>query len=433
MTESQLLLLGALVVVTGLDLLSVAGITGLLNINHARLLSMQAGQEDRFKPTLRLAEPPLTGRADASVQLATGVLRFLIAGLALLNLGTWVLVGGTGWLFIVKIVGIIVLAGLLLAWLEWIAVQNAIRHPETWALRATLLIRIWLAIFYPLAALGNLLYSGSINAHASSVTEDELKSLVDAGQQNGVLEQEERKMIYSIFQLGDTLAREIMIPRIDITALDIQTPFDQAVDSLLQFGFSRVPVYEESIDNILGVLYTKDLLRVWRQHDQVKSLRDLLRSAYFIPEAKKVDELLAEMQSQRVHMAVVVDEYGGVAGLVTLEDIVEEIVGEIQDEFDQAEELPYQEVGQGEYLFQGRIGLDDFNEIMGSNLPSDEAETLGGFIYSRVGRVPASGESIHVDNLMLTVTQVSGRRIRKVRAQWIPITPESREEKTNVD
>jgi CBS domain containing-hemolysin-like protein len=215
--------------------------------------------------------------------------------------------------------------------------------------------------------------------------------------------------------------------------LDVQTPFDQAVDNLLASGYSRVPVFEESIDNILGVLYTKDLLRIWRQNDQVGSLRDLLRPAYFIPEAKKVDELLAEMQSQRVHMAVVVDEYGGVAGLVTLEDIVEEIVGEIQDEFDQAEELPYQKLGQKEYLFQGRIGLDDFNEIMGSNLPSDEAETLGGFIYNQVGRVPANGESIQVDNLTLTVTQVSGRRIRKVRAQWNPVTPESREEKINVD
>lgn len=433
MTDQQLLLSVVLVLILGLDLFSVAGINGLLNTNYARLLSMQAGEESRFKHVLRLAEPRFTQRANASVQLASGVLRFLIAGLTLLILWTWVLAGSLAWVVSMKIAGVFIIAGLLLAWLEWIAAQNAIRQPEAWALRGTALIRIWMVTFYPLAALGNLLYAGSIDAQASNVTEDELKSMVDAGQQTGVLEQEERKMIYSIFQLGDTLAREIMIPRIDITALDVQTPFDQAVDNLLASGYSRVPVFEESIDNILGVLYTKDLLRIWRQNDQVGSLRDLLRPAYFIPEAKKVDELLAEMQSQRVHMAVVVDEYGGVAGLVTLEDIVEEIVGEIQDEFDQAEELPYQKLGQKEYLFQGRIGLDDFNEIMGSNLPSDEAETLGGFIYNQVGRVPANGESIQVDNLTLTVTQVSGRRIRKVRAQWNPVTPESREEKINVD
>ena len=432
MTE-QLLFSAVFVLLVGLDLFSAAGIAGLLNINRTRLLARQAGAEDRYKHTLRLSEPNTTQRANASTRLALGVLRFCIAGLALLILGNWVFEVNPGGVTVLKIAGVLFAAGLALAWLEWIASQRAVRSPETWALRCTPLLRIWIMIFYPLAAIANLINSGSIDVVSASVTEDELKSLVDAGQQDGVLEQEEREMIYSIFELGDTLAREIMVPRIDITALDVETPFDQAVDSLLQSGNSRVPVYQNGIDHILGVLYAKDLLRVWRQHDQLTSLRDLLRPAYFIPEAKKVDELMAEMQSQRVHMALVVDEYGGIAGLVTLEDIVEEIVGEIQDEFESAEDLPYQEIGQGEYQFQGRIGLDDFNEIMGSSIPSDEAETLGGFIFNRVGRVPATGETVQVENLMLTVTQVSGRRIRKVRAQWIPVTPESQEKKTHVD
>jgi CBS domain containing-hemolysin-like protein len=146
-------------------------------------------------------------------------------------------------------------------------------------------------------------------------------------------------------------------------------------------------------------------------------MRNLLRTAYFVPEAKKVDELLAEMQSQRVHMAMVVDEYGGIAGLVTMEDIVEEIVGEIQDEYDLAEELPYHEVGDGEYIFLGRVDLDDFNEVLDSHLTKDEADTLGGLIFSRMGRVPASGEWVQVDDLLLTVEQVSARRIRKVRVK----------------
>jgi CBS domain containing-hemolysin-like protein len=433
MTEQQLLLSAAFVLIVGLDLFSVAGIAGLLNINHTSLLSRRAGAKDRYKHTLQLSEPHTTQRANASTRLALGVLRSFIAGLTLLILGQWVVEVNSGWIMVLKIAGVLLAAGLALACLEWIASQRAVRSPESWALRCTPLLRIWIMVFYPLAAIANLINSGSIDVQTGSVTEDELKSLVDAGQQDGVLEQEEREMIYSIFQLGDTLAREIMVPRIDITALDVQTPFDQAVDSLLQSGNSRVPVYENSIDNILGVLYAKDLLRVWRQLDQLTSLRDLLRPAYFIPEAKKVDELMAEMQSQRVHMALVVDEYGGLAGLVTLEDIVEEIVGEIQDEFDRAEDLPYQEMGQGEYQFQGRVGLDDFNEIMGSSLPSNEAETLGGFIFNRIGHVPATGESVRVDKLMLTVTQVSGRRIRKVRAQWIAVTPESQEKKTNVD
>jgi CBS domain containing-hemolysin-like protein len=182
------------------------------------------------------------------------------------------------------------------------------------------------------------------------------------------------------------------------------------------------------VDNVLGVLYSKDMLRVWREGDTAGSLRALLRPAYFVPEAKKVDELLAEMQSRRVHLALVVDEYGGIAGLVTLEDIVEEIVGEIQDEYDSAEESPYQDLGDGEYIFLGRVDLDDFNEVLDSHLTKDEADTLGGFIYSRLGRVPESGEWVQVDDLLLTVEQVSGRRIRKVRVKHQAPSPLDDEE-----
>jgi putative hemolysin len=163
------------------------------------------------------------------------------------------------------------------------------------------------------------------------------------------------------------------------------------------------------------LLYAKDLLSVWREGNKIESLRELLRPAYFVPEAKKVDELLTELQGQRVHMAIVVDEYGGVAGVVTLEDIVEEILGEIQDEYDDAEESPYEELSANEFIFLGRVDLDDFNEIVEADLPKDDADTLGGYIYSRLGRVPTAGESVQVDNMQLTVEQVIGRRIRKVR------------------
>jgi CBS domain containing-hemolysin-like protein len=224
-----------------------------------------------------------------------------------------------------------------------------------------------------------------------------------------------------------------MVPRIDMLALEADVPIEQAVQALLESGHSRVPVYDDTVDNTLGLLYSKDLLRIWQEGDKIASLRALLRPAYFIPEAKKVDELLAEMQSRRIHMAIVVDEYGGVAGLVTLEDIVEEIVGEIQDEFDQAEELPYQELGDGEYMFLGRVDVDSFNEVMGSDLPKDEADTLGGYIYSRLGRVPHVGDQVKTDDLLLTVEQVSARRIRKIRAGWQAAAANSGEDIEHVD
>jgi CBS domain containing-hemolysin-like protein len=210
------------------------------------------------------------------------------------------------------------------------------------------------------------------------------------------------------------------------------TPLPEAVDAFLKSGHSRVPVFEDTVDNILGLLYAKDLLRVWREGDQLDSLRSLLRRAYFVPEAKKVDELLTEMQRRRVHIAIVVDEYGGVAGLVTLEDIVEEILGEIRDEYDQAEELPYEALANGEYIFQGRIDLDDFNEVVASELPKEEADTLAGFIYSRLGRVPANGESLQAYNLLLIVEQVSGRRIQKVRVRNALASPTKDEKVSDV-
>jgi CBS domain containing-hemolysin-like protein len=188
-----------------------------------------------------------------------------------------------------------------------------------------------------------------------------------------------------------------------------------------------VPVYEDTIDNIIGLLYAKDMLRSKLGDDGSIPIRKLLRPAYFVPEAKKVDELLSEMQSRRVHMAIVIDEYGGMAGLVTLEDIVEEIFGEIRDEYDQGEELLYQQVGPDEYIFQGRIDLEDFNDIVGTHLTREVADTLGGFIYGEIGRVPVGGESVEVEGWILTVETVSARRIRKVRVRRKPAETETEE------
>jgi CBS domain containing-hemolysin-like protein len=208
-----------------------------------------------------------------------------------------------------------------------------------------------------------------------------------------------------------------MIPRVDMLTLNVKTPVKEAADILLESGYSRVPVYEKQKDHVIGLLYTKDMLKVWRSGNGVDSLRELLRPAKFVPETKKIDELLDEMQAARIHIAIVVDEYGGVAGLVTLEDIIEEIFGEIQDEFDDGEEEPYQEVGPGEYLFNGRVLLDDINEIMGTELPTDNADTLGGLIFNLIGRVPTKGETLTEADVVLTVEELNERRIHKVRAK----------------
>jgi putative hemolysin len=253
------------------------------------------------------------------------------------------------------------------------------------------------------------------------VTEEEIKTLVDAGEEGGVLEEDEKEMIYSIFEFGETLAREVMVSRVDIVALDAETPLSEAIDVIIKHNHSRVPVYQDNVDNIIGILYAKDLLKVLREKgreaaDQVR-LPNLVRPANFTPESKKVDELLKEMQKRRSHMAIVIDEYGGTAGLVTIEDLLEEIVGEIQDEYDQAEEPMIQPVGEHEWVIDARTNLNDLNDLLKANFPLEESDTLGGFIYSQLGKVPLPGDEVRHENLLLKVINVAGRRIGKVQVQ----------------
>ncbi len=415
MNDPQIYLICILLLL--LDLVVAAIRASFMNTRYVRLVALRDQGGVEINKTLDL----LNGNAPrlrASFQITQAILRFALAGLLLASFSPWE--GNGAYLFTVT--GLLILTGLLIWFGEYLIEWRILNNPERWAVRLTSLASLLIAVISPLWFLPLLLSrnSQSDNGNPAVVTEEELKTLVNASEQGGMLEQDERQMIFSVFQFGDTLAREIMVPRIDVLALEAHTPLHQAVDVLLESGFSRVPVYEETVDNIIGLLYAKDLLRVWRQGDKTGSLRDMLRPARFTPEAKKVDDLLEEMQSQRIHQAIVVDEYGGVAGLVTLEDIIEEIFGEIQDEFDEAEEMLYQRISDEEYIFQARIDLDDFNEVMGSHLVKDEAETLGGLIYTRIGRVPKTGEQVEENGLLLTVEQISGRRIRKIRARCLP-------------
>jgi CBS domain containing-hemolysin-like protein len=228
-------------------------------------------------------------------------------------------------------------------------------------------------------------------------------------------------MIYSIFQFGDTLAREIMVPRTEVLALDIKTPLNLAINMLVESGHSRVPVFDDVIDNVVGLLYAKDLLKIHSASNDKQTIGKYLRQAYFVPESKKVDELLAEMQAKGIHMAVVVDEFGGMAGLVTLEDIVEEIVGEIRDEYDQGEEILVQKITDDEYVFMGRVSLDDFNDALSCDLETDQSDTLGGYFYSELGRVPVEGDQLQFGGWQLTVEEVHGRRVGRIRARRVEL------------
>ncbi len=402
----------ALFILVILDFYITAAKVGFINTRLARILSYKDQNKRQIETTVNLIKQRV--KVGTGLQIIHVILRFFIAGLALslssIQENTLL---GWGYWFVM-----LISAAILLAFIELQIETRVLTAPETWAVNLTPFTKSILSLFAPLLALP-LWISRSLASEPKrffSVTEEELKKLLDVSQEEGGLQMDERKMIRSIFQFHEKMAREVMVPRIDILALDIHTPILTAADAMLKSGFSRVPVYQENIDNIIGILYVKDLLRLWLEGKQEGSLHDKLRPVYFVPETKKADELLTEMQNRRIHIALIVDEYGGVAGLVTLEDLMEEIVGEIQDEYDQAEEQIYHQINDGEYIFQGRIDLDDFNKIMDSALSKDEADTLGGLIYNKIGRVPKGGEEIRTDDILLTVEQVSGRRIRKVKA-----------------
>ena len=225
-------------------------------------------------------------------------------------------------------------------------------------------------------------------------------------------------MIKGIFSFGDTVVSEVMIPRVDIVALQEDATLDMALDVAIANGHSRIPLYHETIDRIVGVLYVKDLLPALRASEHHLSLTDLLRPPYFVPETMKVDALLKDLQTRKVHLAIAVDEYGGTAGLVTIEDLIEEIVGEIQDEYD-VEEPSMQHIGEGELIVDARVPIDDINDITGLQLSSAESDRIGGMVFEQLGRVPRIGDQINLgDGVLVTVLSMEGLRQRQLRITY---------------
>jgi CBS domain containing-hemolysin-like protein len=298
----------------------------------------------------------------------------------------------------------------------------AMRDPERTVLLLSVPIRGLSLALYPFArtfrAITRALVGDSKGPETpkdAAELEEELRLFIDAGEEEGYIEEDEREMIASICDFKATLAREIMVPRIDMVALEVGSSMEEALDIIVETGYSRIPVYDGSIENIVGTLNAKDLLPHLKDDgDPPPKLRQLLRPAYFVPETNKVGEILEELQRQRIQMAIVVDEYGGIAGLVTVEDALEEIVGEIEDEYDTVEPF-FEMVSEKEAVFNARVDVDDVNGLMKTALPTEENDTLGGLIYSALGGVPRVGDEVELDGVRITVLSLLGRRINKVR------------------
>jgi CBS domain containing-hemolysin-like protein len=320
------------------------------------------------------------------------------------------------WVGAVFIIGFIILV-----FSELLPKALGMEEPGRWAHRVSPVITVWQSILLPITAL--LSYVTHFTARlvgpppvTEPLTSDEVRMIVAETSERAELEDGERELITSIFSFGETTVREVMTPRTDIFGLNIATPWGQIVESVGEAEHSRIPVYEETIDHIEGILFAKDLLgTVHAEASRPRRLVGLLREATFVPEAKKIDDLLREFQRHRIHLAVVVDEYGGTAGIVTLEDVLEELVGEIQDEYDREDPL-VEPLADGSLRLDGRLDADDFNEFTGSRIEADGVETIGGLVARELGRIAVGGETITIDDWRFAVEEVKGKRITKVRA-----------------
>lgn len=292
----------------------------------------------------------------------------------------------------------------------------AIQHPDRAALRLTPFL--WTISNFPplrvlskgLIGLANVLLPGSGLKEGPFVTEEDLRTMADVAADEQAIEREERRLIHSIFEFGDTVVREVMLPRPDMIAVEADATIEDAISQAIGAGYSRIPCYEDSTDDILGLVYLKDLVQQARAGAGLQPVRVAVRDAVFVPEQKRVAELLREMQTAKFHMAIVVDEHGGTAGLVTLEDLLEEIVGEISDEFD-VDAPGVEQLAGGGIRAPGRTPIDEVSEALGHELPDTEWDTVGGLVFNLLGHVPEAGETVRFQGLEFRTERVEGRRI----------------------
>ncbi len=280
---------------------------------------------------------------------------------------------------------------------------------------------IWglMVILTPLIIIVNILSSGVMfilgvkkDSKESTFTEEELRTIMNVSHEEGIIEKEEREMINNVFDFGDAEAKDVMIPRIDMCMVEENCSYDELIDIFKENKYTRIPVYQESPDNVIGIINIKDLI-LYRAGDEFK-IRDFLREAYYTYEYKKLSELMIEMKKDSVNITIVLDEYGVTAGLITIEDLLEEIVGEIRDEYDYDEEDIINEIADGEYIVDGQVKLDDVNECLGLSLTSEDYDSLGGYIIGYLDRLPAKGDKVEQDNLTLVVDSMIKNRIDKI-------------------
>ena len=424
-TVLELLVIVVLVLLNGVF---VAAEIALISIRHSRVEQMVDDDVPGARRVRRVIDDP--GRFLAVVQLAITFIGFLASAFAAVSLvaalSVFMLTLNVGDAYatpIALVVVTILLSLFTIVFGELVPKSLALAHTERFALALSgpveLLGRLLGPLVTGLASLTDRIarWLGADVSREAQITAEELKLIVERGGEQGVLEAEEEQMINAVIELGERRVHEVMVPRVSIVGIRVNATFEEAIDVVIEEGHSRIPAYEESIDEVVGILYAKDLLPYLKSDAAPRpGLRALLRPPVLVPESMTIDDLLHELQRRKVHIAIVLDEYGGTAGIVTIEDLLEEIVGEIQDEYD-VEEPMVVRISDDEARVDGRADVDELRELFDTELDledEEEYDTVGGLMYHRIGGVPSPGDIVRVDDLTLTVETTDGRRVGKV-------------------
>jgi CBS domain containing-hemolysin-like protein len=418
MSRADTLIATAIVVLFLLSIVLAVAETALTRISKPRAQALAETAGKRGEVLLSLVEHQEWLNPTLLIVLSTQLVQSTLLGVLASSLfGGWGVVGAT----VLNVTLFFVVAEV--APKTW-----AIQHTDRAALAAARPIKI-IANWAPLALLSraligltNVILPGKGLKRGPFTSEEELLAVADLAVEDSVIEAEERELIESVIELGDTVVREVMVPRTDMVTFMGDFRAADAMEIVILNGYSRIPACGEGIDDIVGVVHAKDLMRAERDGHEDRTVAELARPAHFVPETKKVSVLLREMQKERFHMAIVVDEYGGTAGLITLEDIIEELLGEIVDEFD-VEDPMIEPLPGGDVRVNARMALDEVNDLIHAQLPEGDWDTIGGLLLSELGRVPADGESVEVDGWRLTAQRVQGRRIGRVRLHRLEPRP----------
>jgi putative hemolysin len=426
-----------IVFLTILEGFFVAGEIALVSIRRSRVeLLVEEGRPGARRVSRLIHEP---GRFLAVCQLGLTVIGFFASAYAAVSLTDQLssLLEGAGMDLgtaqgVSLILVTILLALFTIVFAELVPKTLALANAERFAITLSLPIEFLARALGPVIAFLTWIttkITGLFGANVTSearITAEELRLIVERGGEQGILEAEEEQMINAVIELGSQRVHEVMVPRIAMVTLPATATLDEAIDTVIEEGHSRIPVYEDRIDEIVGILYAKDLLPFLKGSvEERPSVRSILRTPVFVPESMTVDDLLHELQRRKVHLAMVLDEYGGTAGLVTIEDLLEEIVGEIQDEYDEEEPMIVQ-LTEDEARVDGRASVDDLEELFDLSLgleDEDEYDTIGGLIYHRIGGVPKPGDRVSTNGLTLTVETTNGKRVGKVLVVREPRDP----------